>query len=277
MKKSLLSKIALGAAVVPCALVMAACGTAQIDTKATVNKGGNYVATSATAVSEYVAQETVTTEIKSGYHFTAESEMAGAKTFMNAFILTDENGVATESAIKLEVKAEEGVIKYSVYVKDGYAYLDMQIPGTTMKYKTPLLLGQEADYFLTGDEMQDAQVSITTAATEFLEHFQGTLSMGQGSETLYEVAKDGDNAKYHAKLTKEFSAETPFGTYNYKGLEMYLIFENNAFVGGTLDASATLTSGEEVQNVSQSMVVTTFNGTIQYPDLTSYTSLEDLL
>ena len=279
MKKKLLSSILLSAAVVPCAFVMASCGAAQIDTMATVDKGGNYQAASAEQIAEFTNQEDIVNEITTGYHLSAKVESNELYSFVNAYILTDENGVPTESAVKVEMKMEGENVMYSVYVKDGYIYTAMDVKSSAgnLSSKLKTELGTEsADFFLNGSEVASAGAQLLVGAEDYLEMIEGVYSMASDKVGL-EMAKDGTSTKVHAKLLNEFSIEEGGATMTYNGGDIYVLFEGKQFVGASMEASMSTTYNGETMTGKTAVAISTFDGQIQYPNFNDYSELPDIL
>lgn len=276
MKKSKLM-LAVGA------FSMAACGllagcSGQIDTMASIDKGGNWEAVSASAATEYVNQEEVTTNITKGYHLSAKGTMGEMKTFVNVYVVVDENGIPTASAIKMEVKASatESML-YTVYVKDGvmYTLTDMKssVGNVNTKFKVALEEGEYADTFLAGEEMEDMDLLMT--ANQYLDDLT-EISAGNEGKFAFEKATSGTTTKYRARLQEAFEVEMFGMKANYTTADMYIIFENNAFVGASFEQVNTTTMEGETVQTNSTIVITTFDGQISYPSFDGYTEIPDL-
>ena len=276
MKKSKLL-LAVGAFSMATCGLFAGCGGAQIDTMASIDKGGNWQAASATTATEYVAQEEVKTSMSKGYHLSAKGEMGDTTSFVNAYIVVDENGIPTGSAIKMEVKSGEESMLYTVYVKDGVMYTATEIKSafgnTNSKIKMDLGDDETADAFLSGDEMEDMEILLT--ANQYLDNLS-LIASGKEDKFVFEKATSGKTTKYRARLNGELEIEQFGITAKYSTAEMYLIFEDNAFAGASFEQTCSSTFAGETMTNTATIVISTFNGEIAYPSFDGYKGLEDL-
>ena len=265
MKKSLLSSILLSAAVVPCALVMTACGGGeQLDQFAQVNTKGAYTTSTQAAMSEYVADENVTDEVATGYHVSMEST-GMANMFMNMYVKADAEGNAIESALKIKAQDEEESTEMSIWVKDGVIYMDTLMGGQSLKTKMTLDLGIDAETAL----LEFGGAGAPVAASDFVETF-GEMS-GEVGNMIFEVAQTETSVKYHAKNKEAYTITIEGMSAEFEKIEMYLVYENNQFVGATLEGKYTITiEGEEIVSTTK-MAITTFSGDITFPNFEEFT------
>ena len=277
MKKSKIM-LTMGALSMAACGLFAGCGASQIDTVATIDKGGNWEAATASAAVDYVNKEEVSTSIETGYHLSMKGKMGEMTTFVNAYIVVDENGIPTGSAIKMEVKtsAEEYML-YTVYVKDGvmYTLTDIKSPITNAntKFKVTLGEGEHADKFLSGEEMEDMELLVT--ADQYL-YSLSTISAGKEDKFAFEKSTSGKTTKYRAKLKEKIEIDQ-FGTKStYDTSEMYIVFEDNAFVGASLEQKGTATFEGETVESNSTIAITTFNGNISYPSFDGYKEIPNL-
>ena len=276
MKKSKLL-LAVGAFSMAACGLLTGCGGAQIDSMASIDKGGNWQAASATAATEYVAQEDVKTSMTKGYHLSAKGTMGETTSFVNAYIVVDENGIPTGSAIKMEVKAGEESMLYTVYVKDGVMYTATDIKSAygnvNSKIKVELGDDETADAFLSGEEMEDMDILLT--ANQYLDNLT-LIASGKEDKFVFEKATSGKTTKYRARLNGELEVEQFGITAKYSTAEMYLIFEDNVFAGASFEQNCSSTYAGETMTNNATMVISTFNGEISYPSFDGYKGLEDL-
>lgn len=265
MKKNIFGKIALAAAVVPCALVMASCGGSQLETKADVNTRGNYVATaSQTEMNEYVAQENVKTEMASGYHVTYEIKATEEMSmFVNAYFKMNDSGVITEAAMKMDVPTLNDM-KVNYWIKDGVCYAESTFGESIIKTKYTMDQGDSAS------DLLEAADGIMVSANDFLDSF-GEMNLGNEGKFKYEVAKSNTSTKYHAYLNEAFSVEMSGMKMDFSKSDIYLVFENDQFVGAKYNTNYKMTVGEESYDSSMYAAITTFNGNIEYPDFSGFT------
>ncbi len=269
-KKSFIAKAFIAASVIPCALVMTGCGASQLDTFASVDKGGSYEDTTVSAMSDFVALEETKDTIAGGYHMSMETKAQGQSLFMNAYLLMDENGVPTASAMKFEMPTTH--TKMNMWVKDGVLYSEITQGDLVTKTYTNLgLTGDASDIFEYGT---DPMIS----ANEFLSNFED-ISIDHDGNFKFKVAKSGTTVKYNAQLSEGFELEVAElgATYEYKGADFYVIYENNQFVGASFETNFKITLGGKEYDSSSKMAVTTFDGEIDYPNFTDFKNLNPLL
>ena len=260
MKKSL--KIALSSlALVPCAFLFVGCGQDQLATEAKVNTTGNYQAASQQQFDTYVAKDDVNVSLN-GYRFTmkatATSTLQGSvETTTNGIIKKTANG-GVEAAFKVTAGSQT---QMSMYIKDGYVYMEAEAHGNTIKTKTKMDVDK--------DFLEDLG---QTGVGDVQEIMNSLKKMGKLD---IQCSVEGNLVKYHfstdeVDLSQLLDMSTKVLGSNFN---CYFVFDNNMLTGAKLTFNYKTSSFEHLGDASISSDITMekYNGKINFPKLDGYT------
>lgn len=267
MKKSNKALIAVGAFAMATCGLMAGCGAGQLDTMASVDKGGNWQTTSSTAVSTYVEKEETKDTIAKGYHYSYETLVTGtARQFMNVYITTDEDGKMDKAVIKYQYPRTSDTTKNDemiVWYGNNTIFFEKTINGETTK-----------TYITTtdGNDIFNYTATPDTNASDFLDNLSVLTSL-QTSKFSFDVSQNDNDAKYRVKLNEQLEA-TLFGTtITYDKFELYVIYEDNQFVGASFEQkySGTDVNDNTTKTLETKSAIVVYDGEISLPNATEFT------
>lgn len=259
MKKSL--KIALSSlALVPCAFLFVGCGQDQLATEAKVNTTGNYQAASQQQFDTYVAKDGVNVSLN-GYRFTMKATVSSSlqgsvETTTNGIIKKTANG-GVEAAFKVTAGSQT---QMSMYVKDGYVYMEAEAYGSTIKTKAKM----DADEDLLEDLGQ-------TGVGDVQEIMDSLKKMG---ELDIKCSVEGNLVKYHFS-TDEFDLSQLLDTASKmigSDFNCYFVFDNDLLTGAQLTFNYKMSGVGQLGDTSISSVITMekYDGNINFPKLDGY-------
>ena len=245
---------------IPIMFAFTACfGNGQLDQKASCNTSGNYnqVATR-DDLNDIVGEQT--TVNGSGYRMTMEYKGTygndfSAQTQINAIIKNDE--AAMRYATKYRENGQSGEEKADMYFKDGYVH--MELNGRKIKFEASL------DAYFNNQEYGEYS-SLFDA-----EQLMATIE----SNTDVTISRNGNNFKL------VFNTLTIAGvdTANLRDIIAFLNFDNEGnLVAMRISFNMTTTVYGATANIEASVVISAFDGEINFPNLSEYesTSLYDL-
>ncbi len=300
MKKSI-KCLALGLAVVPCALVLTACGSKEPAGKVDVK--GNYTEVSTSSYSETLsACNTDISSFANNMRILSEAEIdfsglkislkSDTKTKNLTYIGTekgDEVQVVSKNTIKIPMGDQKSTYDVNAYIDDAKAYIDaseiIKNPEQNSKYYIALD-GIKSEYPLES-------IETTTDFSSILELFPDESTWGE--DILIEKYVNGKTTKLKITINGEYVksalnasiSENPdmsmLSIDNLDDITVYIVFNDNELEGFAANFSATLTvyadKVETLQenvtiSVKESLNVTKYTGNLSMPSFNGYQELD---
>lgn len=269
MKKRTLSAILLSAAVLSSAFLMTSCGGNQIDQFAAVNTSGSYVVADTSALNTYISSTGVQSDITTGYHFSVKMNLGSASAFVNMLVKTDDLGVPTAAALKMEAPDTFA----EIYIKDHIAYTNIRatLGGQTFNEKSQTTLPEETDILsMLNSVSSEAGTTELFSASDYASFVNELLDDLEGAGfaakdyLTFEVAQNEGSTKFHVRLKQKLE----FGEFmSYDKFESYICFDNNKFVGAKCESVCNIKGIDgKAQRMSFNTAISTFNGDIQVPN-----------
>ncbi|MBO5394917.1 MAG: hypothetical protein J6A28_03325 [Clostridia bacterium] len=264
MKKSI-KGLAIGLAVIPCALAMTACGGDD----RLVNTSGRYATESSyEEVATYLEDKELSTELasfqirmKADFSINTEAYKFSMLTTGDMYMkVSGEGETATidmysKATMSINQNGEKEELSEIAYINDNIEYTKVQDSWEQL----PI---DPADYI--SQYSLDFETLFASLGTEDLDSIEVKVDKYENSGTF--KVKMTMDASLLGDLTNFIAGEAAGYDMSWDDLILYYIFENNQFVGAAIEIGAGITEGANSISLKATMELAPYAGEIEFPE-----------